>query len=339
MENKRVAGVENKRVVLASRPKGWVTEDNFRLESAPVPQPKDGEVLVKNLWLSLDPYMRGRMNDAKSYAAKQELGDVMIGGTVGAVVESKNPKFAAGDKVLGMFGWQQYGLSDGKGLNKIDATRVPMQAFLGVLGMPGVTAWVGLLELCQPKAGETVVVSAASGAVGSVVGQIAKIKGCRAVGIAGGKAKCDYVVKELGFDACVDYKAGKLKDDLKAAAPNGIDCHFENVGGEILDAALARMNAFSRIAVCGLISQYNVTEPYGVKNFGSILTNRIKVQGFIVSDRMELWAKALPELIGWVAGGKIKYRESVAQGLENAPKAFIGLLKGENFGKQLVRIL
>jgi NADPH-dependent curcumin reductase CurA len=339
MENKRVAGVENKRVVLASRPKGWVTEDNFRLESAPVPQPKDGEVLVKNLWLSLDPYMRGRMNDAKSYAAKQELGEVMIGGTVGEVVESKNPKFAAGDKVLGMFGWQQYGLSDGKGLNKIDATRVPMQAFLGVLGMPGVTAWVGLLELCQPKAGETVVVSAASGAVGSVVGQIAKIKGCRAVGIAGGKAKCDYVVKELGFDACVDYKAGKLKDDLKAAAPNGIDCHFENVGGEILDAALARMNAFSRIAVCGLISQYNVTEPYGVKNFGSILTNRIKVQGFIVSDRMELWAKALPELIGWVAGGKIKYRESVAQGLENAPKAFIGLLKGENFGKQLVRIL
>jgi NADPH-dependent curcumin reductase CurA len=330
--------MDNKRIVLASRPKGWVTEDNFRLESAPLPQPKDGEVLVKNLWLSLDPYMRGRMNDTKSYAAKQELGEVMIGGTVGEVVESKNPKFAAGDKVLGMFGWQQYGLSNGAGLNKIDASRVPMQAFLGVLGMPGVTAWVGLLDICQPKAGETVVVSAASGAVGSVVGQIAKIKGCRAVGIAGGKAKCDYVVKELGFDACVDYKAGKLKDDLKAAAPNGIDCYFENVGGEILDAALARMNAFSRIAVCGLISQYNVTEPYGVKNFGSILTNRTKVQGFIVSDRMELWAKALPELIGWVAAGKIKYRESVAQGLENAPKAFIGLLKGENFGKQLVKI-
>src|SRR6266446_5020513 len=299
VENKRVAGVENKRVVLASRPKGWVTEDNFRLEAAPVPQPKDGEVLVKNLWLSLDPYMRGRMNDAKSYAAKQELDQVMIGGTVGEVVESKNPKFAAGDKVLGMFGWQQYGLSNGAGLNKIDASRVPMQAFLGVLGMPGVTAWIGLLEHCQPKAGETVVVSAASGAVGSVVGQIAKIKGCRAVGIAGGSAKCDYVVKELGFDACVDYKAGKLKDDLKAAVPNGIDCYFENVGGEILDAALARMNAFSRIAVCGLISQYCVTEPYGVKNFASILTNRIKVQGFIVSDRMELWAKALPELVGW----------------------------------------
>jgi len=330
--------MENKRIVLASRPTGWVTEGNFRIESAPVPKPKDGEVLVKNLWLSLDPYMRGRMNDTKSYAAKQEIGEVMIGGTVGEVIESKNPKFAAGDKVLGMFGWQQYGLSDGKGLNKIDASRVPMPAYLGVLGMPGVTAWVGLLDICQPKAGETVAVSAASGAVGSVVGQIAKLKGCRAVGIAGGKAKCDYVVKELGFDACVDYKAGKLNDDLKAAVPSGIDCYFENVGGEILDAALRRMNAFSRIAVCGLISQYNATEPYGVKTFQSILTNRIKVQGFIVSDRMELWAKALPELIGWVASGKIRYRETVAQGLESAPRAFIGLLKGENFGKQLVKI-
>jgi NADPH-dependent curcumin reductase CurA len=330
--------MENKRVLLASRPAGWVSEDNFRIDSAPVPQPREGEVLVKNLWLSLDPYMRGRMNEGKSYAARQEIGEVMVGGTVGEVVESKNPKFAKGDQVLGMFGWQQYGLSDGKGLNKVDASRVPLPAYLGVLGMPGVTAWVGLLDICQPKAGETVVVSAASGAVGSVVGQIAKIRGCRAVGIAGGKQKCDYVVKELGFDACVDYKAGKLNDDLKAALPKGIDCYFENVGGEILDAALRRMNAFSRIAVCGLISQYNATEPYGVKNFQAILTNRIKVQGFIVSDRMELWAKALPELIGWVAAGKIKYRETVAQGLENAPKAFIGLLKGENFGKQLVKL-
>ena len=241
--------MQNKIVLLASRPTGWVTEANFRLDSVPVPEPKDGEVLVKNLWLSLDPYMRGRMNDTKSYAAKQEIDAVMVGGTVGEVIESKNPKFKPGDKVVGMFGWQQYGCSDGAGLNKIDASRVPMQAFLGVLGMPGVTAWVGLLDICQPKAGETVVVSAASGAVGSVVGQIAKLKGCRAVGIAGGKAKCDYVVKELGFDACVDYKAGRLNDDLKAATPNGIDCYFENVGGEILDAVLRRMNAFSRIAV------------------------------------------------------------------------------------------
>ena len=330
--------MKNRRVLLASRPSGWVSESNFRLEEAPVPSPKEGEVLVKNLWLSLDPYMRGRMNEGKSYAAKQELGEVMIGGTVGEVVESKHPKFAKGDQVLGMLGWQQYGLSDGKGLNKVDASRVPLSAYLGVLGMPGVTAWVGLLDICQPKAGETVVVSAASGAVGSVVGQIAKIKGCRAVGIAGGRQKCDYVVKELGFDACVDYKAGKLNDDLKAAAPDGVDCYFENVGGEILDAVLRRMNAFSRIAVCGLISQYNATEPYGVKAIQSILTNRIRVQGFIVSDRMELWAKALPDLAGWVASGRIKYRETVTEGLENAPKAFIGLLKGENFGKQLVRI-
>jgi leukotriene B4 12-hydroxydehydrogenase/15-oxo-prostaglandin 13-reductase len=330
--------LKNRRVLLASRPTGWVSESNFRIEEAPMPSPKDGEVLVKNLWLSLDPYMRGRMNDGKSYAAKQELGEVMIGGTVGEVVESKNPKFAKGDQVLGMLGWQQYGLSDGRGLNKVDASRVPLSAYLGVLGMPGVTAWVGLLDICQPKAGETVVVSAASGAVGSVVGQIAKIKGCRAVGIAGGRQKCDYVVKELGFDACVDYKAGKLNDDLKAAAPNGVDCYFENVGGEIMDAVLRRMNAFSRIAVCGLISQYNATEPYGVKAIQSILTNRIKVQGFIVSDRMELWAKALPDLAGWVSAGRIKYRETVTDGLENAPKAFVGLLKGENFGKQLVRI-
>jgi len=330
--------MENKRVVLASRPAGWVTEKNFRIETVPVAKPKDGEVLVKIQWLSLDPYMRGRMNDTKSYAAKQEIDAVMVGGTAGEVVESKNPKFKVGDKVSGMFGWQQFGLSDGTGLNKIDASRAPMSAFLGVLGMPGVTAWVGLLDICQPKEGETVVVSAASGAVGSVVGQIAKLKGCRAVGIAGGKAKCDYVVKELGFDACVDYKAGRLGDDLRAAAPKGIDCYFENVGGEILDGVLKQMNAFSRIAVCGLISQYNATEPYGVKTFQSILTNRIKVQGFIVSDRMELWAKALPELIGWVAGGTIKYRETVANGLESAPKAFIGLLKGENFGKQLVKI-
>jgi hypothetical protein len=329
---------ENRRVVLASRPTGWVTEGNFRLETAPVPKPKEGELLVKSLWLSLDPYMRGRMNDTKSYAAKQEIDEVMIGGAVGEVVESRNAKFAVGDKVVGMLGWQQYACTNGVGLNKIDASRVPMPAFLGVLGMPGVTAWVGLLDICRPKAGETVVVSAASGAVGGVVGQIAKLKGCRAVGIAGGKAKCDYVVNELGFDACVDYKAGRLNEDLRAAAPKGIDCYFENVGGEILDAVLRQMNAFSRIAVCGLISQYNATEPYGVKTFQSILTNRIKVQGFIVSDRMELWAQALPELIGWVASGKIKYRETVAQGLENAPKAFIGLLKGENFGKQLVKL-
>jgi len=330
--------MENRRIVLASRPKGWVSEENFRLENAPLPRPAEGEVLVKNLWLSLDPYMRGRMDDRKSYAAKQELGEVMIGGTAGEVIESRNPAFKSGDAVVGMLGWQQYGCADGKGLRKVDAGRVPLSAYLGVLGMPGVTAWVGLLDICRPKEGETVAVSAASGAVGSVVGQIARLKGCRAVGIAGGKAKCDYVVKELGFDACVDYKTGNLNDDLKAAAPKGVDCYFENVGGEILDALLRRMNPFSRIAVCGLISQYNLTEPYGVKTFQSILTNRIKVQGFIVSDRLELWAKALPELAAWVAEGKIKYRESVVEGLENAPRGLIALLQGGNFGKQLVKL-
>ncbi len=323
---------------MASRPVGWVTEANFRLESVPVPALKDGQVLVKNLWLSLDPYMRGRMNDVKSYAAKQEIDEVMVGETAGEVVESKNPKFAVGDKVTGRVGWQLYACSDGRDLRKVDASLAPLSAYLGVLGMPGVTAWVGLLDLCQPKAGETVLVSAATGAVGGVVGQIAKIKGCRAVGIAGGKEKCAYAVKELGYDACVDYKGGRLNDELREAAPKGVDCYFENVGGEILDAALRRMNAFSRIAVCGLVSQYNATEPYGVKAFQSILVNRIKVQGFIVSDRMELWAKALPELASWVASGRIKYRETVAKGLENAPRAFIGLLKGENLGKQLVQL-
>ena len=329
----------NMQVLLASRPVGWVTEENFRIVNTPIPVPAEGQILVRNHYLSLDPYMRGRMNDVKSYAAKQELDQVMVGGTVGEVVESKNPNFKKGDTVQAMYGWQQYGCSDGTGVNKIDASRAPMSAYLGVIGMPGVTAWVGLLDICQPKEGETVVVSAASGAVGSAVGQIAKLKGCRAVGIAGGKEKCAYVVNELGFDACVDYKAGRLSEDLKAATPKGIDCYFENVGGEILDAVLRRANAFSRIAVCGLISQYNATEPYGVTTFQSILVNRIKVQGFIVSDRLNLWPPALRDLADWVATGKLKYRETVAQGLENAPKAFIGLLKGHNLGKQLVKLV
>ncbi|HEX7424706.1 MAG TPA: NADP-dependent oxidoreductase [Terriglobales bacterium] len=329
----------NMQVLLASRPTGWVTEENFKIVNTPVAKPAEGQILVRNHYLSLDPYMRGRMNDAKSYAAKQELDEVMGGRTMGEVIESRNPKFKAGDIVAGMYGWQQYGCSDGDGVRKVDVSHVPMSAYLGVIGMPGVTAWIGLLDICQPKAGETVVVSAAAGAVGSAVGQIAKLKGCRAVGIAGGKAKRDYVVNELGFDACVDYKAGRLNEDLKAATPNGVDCYFENVGGEILDAVLRRTNAFSRIAVCGLISQYNATEPYGVKTFQAILTNRIKVQGFIVGDRMNVWPQALTDLAGWVASGKLKYRETVAQGLENAPKAFIGLLKGQNFGKQLVKLI
>ena len=328
----------NRQILLASRPAGWVEEANFRLVETPVPQIADGQVLVRNHFLSLDPYMRGRMNDTKSYAAPVNLGDVMIGGTAGEVVASKHPKFAVGDKVVGMLGWQLYGVSDGTQLMKVDDRHIPLSGYLGTVGMPGVTAWYGLTDICQPKAGETVVVTAASGAVGSVVGQLAKMKGCRAVGIAGGAEKCRYVVDELGFDACVDYKAGNLWKDIKEATPKGIDCLFENVGGEIFDTLLGRMNAFSRIALCGLISQYN-SEPHAMKNIGSVLVNRIKMQGFIVSEHMERWPTALDELGQGVATGKIKYRETVAQGLENAPKAFIGLLKGANLGKQLVKLI
>ena len=330
--------MKNRRILLVSRPEGWPTEANFRLEAVPVPTPADGQFLVRNHWLSLDPYMRGRMDAAKSYAKYVELGDVMTGGTVGEVVESKHPGYRAGDFVNGPLGWQEYAVTDGAGVRKVDGARAPLSYHLGVLGMPGVTAWMGLLDIAQPKAGETVVVSAASGAVGSVVGQIAKLRGCRAVGIAGGPEKCRYVTAELGFDACVDHRAGRLNEDLQAAAPQGIDVVFENVGGPVLDASLRRLNAFARITICGLVSQYSATEPYGVRNLRSILTNRVRMQGFIVSDRMELWPRALADLAQWVDDGKIKYRECVAHGLESAPKAFLGMLRGENFGKQLVRL-
>ena len=328
----------NLQVQLASRPTGWVEESNFRIVESPIAKPGPGQLLVKNLWLSLDPYMRGRMSDAKSYATPVQIGEVMVGGVVGEVAESNNPKFKAGDYVVGPLGWQLYAVTNGEGLAKVDPKLVPLSYYLGVAGMPGATAWVGLLEHCQPKVGETVAVTAASGAVGSVVGQLAKLQGCRAVGIAGGKSKCDYVVKELGFDACVDYKAGNLQDDLKAATPDGIDCYFENVGGELMDAVLRRLNPFSRMALCGLISDYNATEPYGVKMIRSVLVNRVNIRGFIVSDRQDLYLRAVGQLARLVAQGKIKYRETVAEGLRNAPAAFIGMLKGANFGKQLVKL-
>jgi NADPH-dependent curcumin reductase len=327
-----------KRMVLASRPKGEVVADNFRLEQAPIPVLKDGEVLIRNHYLSLDPYMRGRMEDVKSYAAPQALNEVMIGGTVGEVVESKNPKFAVGDKVQGMLGWSEMGVSDGVMLRTLDTTHIPLSSYLGAVGMPGMTAWYGLTQIMQPKEGETIVVSAASGAVGSVVGQLAKQRGCRAVGIAGGKEKCDYVVNELGFDACVDYKAGNLVADLAKATPNGIDAVFENVGGKVFDACLARMNPFGRIALCGLIAGYN-GEPMAIDNVRAFLTMRLTMRGFIVSEHIELWPQGLKELGTLVATGKLKFRESVAQGLEAAPDAFIGLLKGRNFGKQLVKLI
>lgn len=335
----------NKQWLLASRPKGEATVDNFRLVETPVPALVDGQVLVRHHYLSLDPYMRMRMNDAKSYAAPQALDAVMIGGTVGEVVESKHPKFAAGDKVVGMGGWQQYAVVDGNllgMLRKVDTTHVPLSAYLGAVGMPGVTAWYGLVKLCQPKAGETVVVSAASGAVGGAVGQLAKVRGCRVVGIAGGAEKCRYVVEELGFDACIDYKQHKETKSLDAAlaeaAPNGIDANFENVGGEILNAVLRRMNAFGRMALCGMISGYE-GQPIPLANPALILTQRLRLEGFIVSEHMEVWPEALKELGTLVATGKLKYRETIAPRIEDAPEAFLGLLKGKNFGKQLVKLL
>jgi len=328
----------NLQVQLASRPTGWVEESNFRFVESPVPKPGPGQLLVKNLWLSLDPYMRGRMSDAKSYATPVQIGEVMVGGAVGEVVESNHPKFKPGDYVVGPLGWQLYAVSNGEGLAKVDPKLVPLSYYLGVAGMPGATAWVGLLEHCQPKVGETVAVTAASGAVGSVVGQLAKLQGCRAVGIAGGRSKCEYVVKELGFDACVDYKAGNLQDDLKAATPEGIDCYFENVGGELMDAAFRRLNPYSRVALCGLIADYNATEPYGVKMIRSVLVNRVNIRGFIVSDRQDLYLRAVGQLAKLVAQGKLKYRETMAEGLRSAPAAFIGMLKGANFGKQLVKL-
>ena len=330
---------KNRRWVLANRPKGAVSPGDFRLEEADVAMPSaDGEVLVRNHYMSLDPYMRGRMDDAKSYAAPQKLDEVMGGGTAGEVVASKHPGFAVGDKVVGMLGWQLYGKVDGKALKKVDTRRVPLSAHLGVVGMPGVTAWVGLNTIIEPKAGQTVVVSAASGAVGATVGQLAKLAQCRVVGVAGGPDKCRAVVDEFGFDACIDYKAGRLYDDLKAVTPDGIDGYFENVGGEVLDAVLRRMNAFGRIAVCGLIAGYD-GQPLPVNQFRSILINRLKVQGFIVSEHPQHWPPAQQQLAELVGSGRMKYRETVAQGLDAAPEAFIGLLKGRNFGKQLVKLV
>lgn len=326
------------RIVLATRPRGEVQPDNFRLETAQTPALGDGQVLLRAHYLSLDPYMRGRMSEAKSYAASQALGATMIGGTVGQVVESRHAGFAAGEFVAAMTGWADMGVADGAELRKLDTGQVPLSAYLGVVGMPGMTAWYGLNQIMQPKAGETVVVSAASGAVGATVGQLAKLRGCRVVGIAGGPEKSAYVVDQLGFDACIDYKAGRLEADLAAATPDGIDAIFENVGGQVFDTALARCNAYARVAVCGWIAGYSGA-PTPVDNFRLILINRMTVRGFIVTEHMDLWPQGLAELGALVADGKLAYRETIADGLAAAPEAFIGLLKGKNFGKQLVKLI
>jgi NADPH-dependent curcumin reductase len=335
----------NHQIVLASRPTGEPSVDNFRLVETPVPALQDGQVLVRHHYLSLDPYMRGRMNDGKSYAQPQPLDAVMIGGTVGEVVESRHVGYKPGDKVVGMGGWQHYAVVDGGAagmMRKVDTTHIPLSAYLGAVGMPGVTAWVGLTDIIAAKAGETVVVSAASGAVGSAVGQLAKSRGCRVVGIAGGAEKCSYTTQELGFDACIDYKAhGDLKSlmgALKQTCPDGVDGYFENVGGVILDAVMARMNAFGRIAFCGMIAGYS-GQPIPMANPSLILVSRLKLQGFIVSEHMSRWPAALQELGSMVAAGQLKYRETVAPNLAAAPEAFLGLLKGRNFGKQLVKLI
>jgi NADPH-dependent curcumin reductase CurA len=333
----------NRQILLSSRPTGEATTEHFTMVAQEVPALAEGQVLVQHRYLSLDPYMRGRMNDAKSYAAPQALNEVMIGGTAGEVVESKHPSFAAGDQVVGMGGWQEYSVVDGgaRTLRKVDTSRIPLPAYLGVVGMPGVTAWYGLLKICEPKPGNTITVSAASGAVGSVVGQLAKANGCRAIGFAGGPDKCRYVTDELGFDACIDYKAHgdpkALYLALKAVTPDGVDGHFENVGGPVLDAVLSRLNDFSRIALCGMISGYD-NEPIPIRNPSLILTRRLRVQGFIVSEHMDVWPAALTELGTMVATGQLKYRETIANGLDAAPAAFLGMLKGKNFGKQLVKL-
>ncbi len=335
----------NKQILLDNRPQGEASAANFKLVTGDTPALQDGQVLVKHHFLSLDPYMRGRMNDGKSYAQPQPVGQVMQGGTVGEVTGSRSPKFSVGDKVAGMGGWQEYSVVDAAQagmLRKLDTTHVPLSHYLGAVGMPGVTAWYGLNRIIEPKAGETLVVSAASGAVGSAFGALAKARGCRAVGIAGGPDKCKYVVDELGFDACIDYKqhadAASLSKALKEVCPGGVDGYFENVGGMVMDAVMMRMNAFGRIALCGMISGYD-GQPIPMAWPQLILTNRMKVQGFIVSEHMDVWPEALKELGTLVATGKLKPRESVAQGIESAPEAFLGLLKGRNFGKQLVKLV
>ena len=335
----------NQQILLDNRPTGEAAASNFKLVSSETPPLQDGQVLVRHHYLSLDPYMRGRMSDAKSYAAPQPLGQVMLGGTAGEVIESRSPRYQPGDKVVGMGGWQQYSVVNAEqpgALRKVDTTHVPLSHYLGAVGMPGVTAWYGLVKIIEPQAGQTMVVSAATGAVGSAFAALAKARGCHTVGIAGGPDKCQYALSELGFDACIDYKlhkdAASLTAALKEACPDGIDGYFENVGGMVLDAVLPRMNDFGRIALCGMIAGYD-GRPMPMSHPALILTSRLKIQGFIVSEHMEVWPEALKELGTLVATGKLRPRETVAQGLEAAPEAFLGLLKGKNFGKQLVKLV
>jgi len=328
----------NRQIRLRSRPSGMPSADNFETTTAAMPEVRDGDVLRRTLYLSLDPYMRGRMSDAPSYAAPVEIGGVMCGHTVSQVVESRNPGFAKGDIVAGYDGWQLFAASPAKDVRKLDPAVAPVTTAIGVLGMPGLTAFVGLVDIGQPKSGETVVVSAASGAVGSIVGQLAKTRGCRAVGVAGSREKCRYVVEELGFDACVNYKTDDLVPALQAACPNGVDVYFENVGGAVLAAVLKVLNRGARIPLCGLISEYNTTDNVGGPNLRPLLVNRAMIRGFIVSDHADRFPAFLQEVAPLVGRGRIKYREDIVDGLDQAPSALIGLFEGRNFGKMLVRV-
>ncbi len=328
----------NRQWLLKSRPPGAPEEGNFELAETPVPDPSDGEVLVRSIYLSLDPYMRGRMRDVKSYVPPVQLGDVMEGGGVGEVVASNNTKFAKGEIVEGRLGWQEYMLSDGASLRKVDPSLAPISTANGILGMPGMTAYFGFLDVGLPKEGETVVVSAASGAVGGLVGQIAKIKGCRAVGIAGSDEKCRYIVDELGFDAAIDYKTQDLHEALKQACPDGVDVYFDNVGGATLDTVLRHINIKARIVICGMISEYNLAGPELVpRHTRFLLVNRARMEGLIVFDFLKRYPEGMKQMAEWLEAGKLKYREDIVEGLENMPKAFIGLLRGENFGKMMIK--
>lgn len=330
----------NRQFVLAARPVGLPKESDFNLIETPVPAPEENQFVARVSYLSVDPYMRGRMNEVKSYAPAVQLGEVMVGGTVSKVVASKHPAFNVGDIVTGNFGWQEYALSDGKGVRKVDPRLAPISTALGVLGMPGLTAYFGLLDICHPQPGETVVVSGAAGAVGSYVGQIAKLKGCRVVGIAGSEDKVDYLVKELGFDVAFNYKTvGNYFAKLRELCPKGIDVYFDNVGGEITDAVLRQINLKARISICGQISQYNLEKPeMGPRLLGVLIVNRAKIEGFLVSDYASRFDEGLQQLAAWIKEGKLRYRENVIEGFENMPRAFIGLLQGENTGKQIVKV-
>tara|TARA_B110000014_G_scaffold264458_1_gene266296 strand:+ start:5567 stop:6577 length:1011 start_codon:yes stop_codon:yes gene_type:complete len=329
----------NVRVLLKSRPNGFPTEDDFDVVESPIPQPQQGEILMESLWLSLDPYMRGRMNEAKSYAPSVNVGESMVGGAVARVVESRSPLFSPGDIVEGRFGWQSYAISNGIGVRKVDESLAPVQTAVGVLGMPGLTAYFGFLDVCDPKPGDTVVVSAASGAVGQIVGQIAKIMGCKVVGTAGSEAKVKFIVDELGFDYAINYKTTDVGQSLDELCPEGIDVYFDNVGGLVTDAVMDRINTGARIAICGQISQYNLKTPdMAPRNLGLLTRSQAKMEGFLVFAYESRYEEGITRMASWIKEGKLKYKEDVVVGLKNAPRAFIGMLNGENFGKTLIKI-